>query len=115
MSDGGWGAIMPKAQLIYDLDSLEEKEALWQSVIRDCPHGVVLTFDLDEEFGLEYFVYAHTGLDVRLAVSAFAEKLRQMVKYAPDDYPSDKLDGLQQARDLLWQIFEEHEVDWEVF
>lgn len=106
---------MPKGQLIYDLDSLEEKEKFWQSVIKDCPRGAVLIFNFSEEFSFDYFTYAHTGMDVRLAVSAFDEKLRRDIKYAQDDVPEERIRALQYARDALWEIFEEHDVDWEVF
>jgi hypothetical protein len=73
-----------------------------------------ITFDMDEPFEQEAFKYAHTGLAVRLAVCAFDEKLRQMIKYAPDWFSIDRLEECQNIRDLLHSIFEEHEVDWEV-
>jgi hypothetical protein len=86
MSDGGWGVIMPK----YNI-----------------------TFDMEDPFEQELFKYAHTGLDVRLAVSAFAEELRDIERNWDEDIYEPRA-TIREVRDMLWKHFEEHKVDWEV-
>ena len=76
----------------------------------------ILVFDMDDPHEQEHFKYANTGLDVRLAVWQFDEWLRREIKYADPYEPEDSAmtAGLERARSMLYEKFEEYGVDWGV-
>ena len=73
----------------------------------------ILEFDVSDPHEREYCKYAQAGLDVRLAIGAYDQELRNMAKYW--DGEDDMVISLHEARGMLWKHFEEHGVDWEVF
>jgi hypothetical protein len=73
----------------------------------------ILEYDLYEWEDRQYHNYACSALNVRLAVGAFDEELRRMIKDWDDDEPPAM--DISDIRMLLLQHFEDHDVDWETF
>ena len=71
-----------------------------------------LEFNLPDD--QEEFVMANNALNFWRVLYDLDQELRTKTKYASDDLPQDKYDAYQEIRDMIHELMNENNVDFEM-
>ena len=70
-----------------------------------------LTFNLDDQDDKHFHLRAIKSINMALALWDIQQHLRSVTKYAPDNISDETYKALQEVRDALNDILEDHSID----